>query len=104
VSAIAVDWAEDCAGRAFGDGMSRCDVQVRRPIQVGASFLDRQCSPDGWCWYNPLPRGFGSRSLWPLAGGGYAAADGQGVLRCSGTACTALPSDNQKFLNAVWAS
>lgn len=48
-------------------GSNTCTMNFSAPGTVKAGFAARVCSPDNWCWHNPLPQGFTLRAVWGAA-------------------------------------
>ena len=63
------------------------------------------CSPDGWCWYNPLPQGDTLYSTWVTAPNDvWAVGAGGTILHYDGTAWSRTTLPSKSPLTGVWAS
>lgn len=57
-------------GAVFGglcSGTNTCTTTFAGPGTVKVGFAPRICSPDNWCWQNPLPQGLTLRGVWGAA-------------------------------------
>jgi hypothetical protein len=63
------------------------------------------CSPDKWCWENPLPQGATLSGVWGTgAKDVYAVGERGMILHCGGTSLTQLSSGTTENLWAIWGS
>ncbi len=60
------------------------------------------CSPDGWCWQNPLPQGNALKALWGKGKELVAVGVGGTVLHFDGARWKRAATPTSEDLNAVW--
>jgi hypothetical protein len=91
-------WSDGCSGLT-----SSCALTVSKAQTVHIGFGDRQCSPDGWCWENPLPLGGTLQSLAGIDANSVAVFGDSTVMRCRGAACSSLATLPAISVTAAWA-
>src|SRR5262249_44098606 len=70
-----------------------------------ATFVSASCSPDGWCWLNPLHQGNDLYFARGMTDGSVVLAGVAGsLLRCMGSVCTSLNSGTLQRLLSVWGN
>jgi hypothetical protein len=80
----------DCNG-TVDDGLSGCAAGV--------------CTPDKWCWENPLPQGNSLQAVWGSAENDVWAVGAQGViLHWNGSEWGSVDSATIQQLNGLWGS
>jgi hypothetical protein len=81
-----------------------CSVKLDSPAKVRASFADRVCSKDGWCWQSPLPQGQTLRGLWGAsADDAWAVGDYGTLLHWDGHVWTAPQPPGSVTSNDLYA-
>ena len=69
------------------------------------AIANSSCSPDGWCWENPLPTGNTLNAVWAVAPTDvWIVGDRGTVLHWDGATWTAMRAPTDGNLNDVWAS
>lgn len=96
-------WGTDCGGPLSVP----CNLVMQQPRTVQASFVDSTCSPDGWCFQNPLPQGNslrGARAVDAMRTVVY--GDHGTLLLCGNGAptCRALRSGTTAALTDAWSA
>lgn len=89
------------------DGPGPCDLTVNSEVQeVTARFTARRsCSPDGFCWLQPLPQGNQLRAVVGLDNGeAWAVGGGGTVLHFDRFNWSPVPSGTNGDLTGVWAA
>ena len=83
-------------------------AQRHRSIATGsrlASTTGGFCSPDGWCWENPLPHGCRLFSVWGTSGKDvFAVGDSGTILHFDGRTWSAVKSGTTRWLYSVWGA
>ena len=63
------------------------------------------CSPDGWCWENPLPQGNSLQAVWGSGASDVWVVGRAGtILHWDGVGWSPIPSGTSAVLSAVWGS
>lgn len=88
-------WSGDCTGNGA------CNLTMDRSHRVEVTFPSRDCSPDGWCAYNPLQPDLFLSALATFDQGAFIVGDKGRVLKCSESGCKGLNSPVTADLKAV---
>lgn len=84
-------------------GLGMVDAGPGIPPEEGA--VTASCSPDGWCWENPVPQGNELRAAWAVAPtDAWFVGTGGTVLHWDGAAWTVMHAPTDDDLDVVWAS
>lgn len=92
-------------------GMTAQDMSTG-PEDMSTGFVDmstsgptKECSSDGWCWENPLPKGNDLAGVWGTdANNVWAVGAGGTILKWNGTAWAPESSGTTNSLDGVWGA
>ncbi len=96
-------WGTDCGGPL----RVPCSLVMQQPRTVQASFVDSTCSPDGWCFQNPLPQGNSLRGVRAIDATRTLVFGDHGTLLLCGNGaptCRALLSGTAAGLSEAWSA
>ena len=99
------DWGAANPGQNYAASGIYSITPLTQPTKVHVRLSDGFCSPDNWCWSNPLPQGNGLRKVWGSGPNSvWVVGENGTILKWNGAAWSAQTSGTTQLLYGIWGS